>query len=194
MSTYPNSTTTMKARLLLSLLVVFKYIRCCAAQLDFLSISISSSVYEDCQQCLIERAGAIHLEKVDEFHKSVTEMYWVVGPSHYLRANLISCFGRRYCRDPTIEDYRSIFVTEGIGSTPSPFVSSENPTYTYISNERQHWANSADLRTVQQTDLSLDINDAGQIFVEGSKTESKQLCVYRSYFDFSFLCETFMNK
>lgn len=146
MSTYPNSTTTMKARLLLSLLVVFKYIRCCAAQLDFLSISISSSVYEDCQQCLIERAGAIHLGKVDEFHKSVTEMYWVVGPSHYLRANVISCFGPNYCGDQKIEESRSIVVTEGIGGTSSPVASVKKSIDTYISNKKQRWATSADLQ------------------------------------------------
>lgn len=120
----------MKARLLLSSLVVFGYIGHSAGQLDFLNISIYSKVSESCQQCLLERAGAFHVEEVNEFQKSIhiIKVYWVVGPSHYLRANLISCFGRRYCRDPTIEDYRSIFVTEGIGSTPSPFVSSENPT------------------------------------------------------------------
>lgn len=79
-------------------------------------------VHETCQTCLLERAGAIHVEEVNEIERQRGSSieYWVVGMPNYLRAKLIKCFGAKLSVSPTIVSDLEMIAIEGItGAFPT---------------------------------------------------------------------------
>lgn len=171
----------MKANLFRSILVVFWHFGCYAERLDSLIISVPMEAYEACQKCLLERAGAIHVEEVNEIGNEEygKKEYWVVGLPNYLRAKLINCFGIKLCLDPAFNNDLETFATEGIDGAFAT-VASIRPSRKYFVNEQRYWAITRGLPPLHQSNFPLHVN---------KKREAKHLCVYRHDTSFSYLCE-----
>lgn len=179
----------MRARMITGILVVILRVGYCVGNWDSLNIYVSSAVSENCQKCLLECAGAIHVEEIEETRRDTQRKttYWIVGPSGYLRVNLMRCFGAAICRIPTFEESGSKMTIEKTGGITSPVAFSERPIFKYVRNEQRDWATSSDLSVVQFTDRPASVSSK---YMKGSTSLSTKMCLYRSDSKLSFLCET----
>lgn len=145
-------------------------------KLEALNVTVLSFVIRSCQKCLLERAGAIHIELIDNQPRNAKK-YYVAGPQDYLRANMISCIDQNSCFDPEMEDSELQLFPEGISGKSSTAASRNNHIEKYM----------------HETNLPFDVDQHDQTSIETSKEEPKQLCVFRHDATFSFLCEACMK-
>lgn len=157
-------------------------------KLDAPNITVTNAYIDQCQMCLLERAGATHIQwvKVESNKKNI---YYVAGPQDYFRASLISCFDQSICNGLKVEDSELQLFSDGICGTSSTATFSDKHIEKYTGNGQQDLVGSAGLPRIHQPNFAHDIDRAGQPSIGRSKEEPKQLCIFREDATFSFLCE-----
>lgn len=188
MSTCHNSIVTMKATLFSGFLVIFRHLGSCVGKLDALNITVTNAYIDSCQMCLLERGGATHIQWVEVLSEKIN-IYYVVGPQDYFRANLIRCFDKNLCNGLKVKDSELQLFSDGICGTSSTATFSDKHIEKYTGNGQQDWVGSAGLPRIHQPNLAHDIDRAGQPSIGRSKEEPKHLCIFREDATFSFLCE-----
>lgn len=166
----------MRATCLPRIAVLYHFYASCAAQLGSMKITVQTAKYEACQQCLLEEAGALHVEEYEGARRGSTS-YFLLGLIDYIKTNLIKCSATYQCR--------------GYKGEPVVFENKEGEQLIFGRiNEKQLPSSSAGSQTGGKIPLLLSNDYASETTSMISGRVSKPVCLYRPDKFHSSLCET----
>lgn len=166
----------MKVTCVTRIAVLYHFYASCAAQLGSMKITVQTAKYEPCQQCLLEEAGAVHVEEYEGARRGGTS-YFLLGLIDYIKTNLIKCSATYQCR--------------GYKGEPIVFENKEEEQLIFGHiNEKQLASNSVGSQTGGKIPLLLSNDYASQTTSMISGRVAKPVCLYRPDKFHSSLCET----
>ena len=112
--------------------MIIQHIACSADYLVSQNLTVATTKHEFCQNCLLVRAAAIHLDIIDQSYKRTT--YWALGLAKLFPANLVSCIGRRLCQNIFSINSKAPIITKGTDEILSTFTATNKPIDHYIGN------------------------------------------------------------
>nr|CCA28105.1 AlNc14C1167G12818 [Albugo laibachii Nc14] len=94
----------------------------CAIHSNSIQITFTVATSEDRQKCLLEYAGAIHIEEIKTLREETTGKltYWAVGAPKFFTSNLIHCIAYNNFLGFDFVKTNAIIATGGISGELSP--------------------------------------------------------------------------
>nr|CCA24277.1 AlNc14C231G9297 [Albugo laibachii Nc14] len=182
----------MKATLFRCILVALWRFGCYAENLDSFTISVNTIQHAHCQYCLLEHAGAIHVEEMEKvFGRKGSLNYWVVGsPNIFGGAHLIRCISPKACNKLIITKTNAQISTEGIGGIFSQLPTVNKPTENDSSAMQTLSVTPVGTSEEHRADFPLDMEHMNQLGSKRDDREPEQQCLYKPDSFSAAACET----
>ena len=158
----------------------------------------SQAASEDCQKCLLEHAGAIHIEAIQPLRKKTTEQptFWAVGAPKFFTTNLINCIAYKKCVRFDFVKSDALIVTNGInGETSTPSVNYKFNKVHSSSKERFSVIPDTTQREQEQgTGIHSASESVPTLRLTSGDIQYMQHCLYQQSLSFTALCEACIKR
>nr|CCA17435.1 AlNc14C34G3106 [Albugo laibachii Nc14]CCA26854.1 AlNc14C422G11537 [Albugo laibachii Nc14] len=176
--------------------LVFRDWALSAIKLDSLNISFSATASEDCQKCLLQYAGANHMEQIQSSMKqsAIYLSFWAVGAPQFFTRNLMSCLGYQLCSRFDFTKTNAVIMTDGISgelSLPSAYYESYEVK---PSSNDQIPVNLYNAQKKRDTGIPPDSDPAHITILTPGRCVYTQQRLYRNTNSASALCEACIKK